>query len=288
MYIICIKILLGKDYYYHNMPTIRTFQLDVDTKRYVNRVNVFRKLNGVGPLLPTDIADIDNFIVGLKDLNLWADAVCWPLINTQNIGIGTIVASFGGGGIYNGTLVGTLTSTNQGISIPSVNNAWGMSTTLNTRNVWGERFNLFVCFSTNATNEGRRLYDSMVAGNAGPYLIDDFATVGNLRIFVGFRTAGSSFPISTTFNCINIGASDYQSVWYVRKNGVSVIDQNITANLRDGTCINAGIGGVVAGQPTKSQIAAFQLLSGRLFSITENLAVYNLYKSTLGKTLGLP
>lgn len=89
------------------MPTARTFQLDIDTKRYCNRVNIFRLLNGVGPLLPPDVTDIDNFVVGLKDLGVWTNTVCWLMGSRYNVGVGTTALSMNN--IYDATLVSSPT-----------------------------------------------------------------------------------------------------------------------------------------------------------------------------------
>jgi hypothetical protein len=86
------------------MPTNRTFQLDVDTKRYIARVNTHRKINGINPLLPPDIADIDNFVVGLKDLGVWQNISCWPMRSIHNVGSGSSVICLGGKP-FNGNLV---------------------------------------------------------------------------------------------------------------------------------------------------------------------------------------
>jgi hypothetical protein len=78
------------------MPTLRTFSLDVDTKKYLNRVNVYRALNGLSNIRPEDAADIDNFVVGLKDLGVWGNTLCFLLRSTQNIGVGTSFFPIGG------------------------------------------------------------------------------------------------------------------------------------------------------------------------------------------------
>ena len=59
------------------MSTTRTYQFDVDTKRYLNRVNTYRSLNGLPNIQKSDAADIDNFVIGLKDLGVWQNIICW-------------------------------------------------------------------------------------------------------------------------------------------------------------------------------------------------------------------
>jgi hypothetical protein len=89
------------------MPTPRQYQLDVDTKRYLNRVNTYRSLNGLADIQKSDAVDIDNFVIGLKDLGIWNYFVCWLLQSSQNIGTGTTVLTLGGFGSYPGTILGT-------------------------------------------------------------------------------------------------------------------------------------------------------------------------------------
>jgi hypothetical protein len=59
------------------MPINRTYSFDIDTKKYLNRVNTFRGLNGLSNIAMADAVDIDNFVVGLKDLGAWNNTVFW-------------------------------------------------------------------------------------------------------------------------------------------------------------------------------------------------------------------
>jgi len=83
------------------MPISRTHLLNIDTKKYINRVNAFRKIGGVPPLERGDIVDIDNFVVGLKDLNVWEKFICWPMRSVHNTGFGNTIMSLGGRNIIN-------------------------------------------------------------------------------------------------------------------------------------------------------------------------------------------
>jgi len=59
---------------------------------------------------------INAFVKGTKDLNLYNNMVCWPLRSTQNASSGTTQYSLGGYGVYNGTLVGSPTRGASGIN----------------------------------------------------------------------------------------------------------------------------------------------------------------------------
>jgi hypothetical protein len=78
------------------MPTTRQYTLDIDTKRYLNRVNTYRSLSGIPAIADSDAVAIDNFIIGLKDLGVWYNAVAWLMRSKYNVGAGTNVLSFGG------------------------------------------------------------------------------------------------------------------------------------------------------------------------------------------------
>lgn len=90
---------------------MRTYGLAPETRQYLRRLYAYgRELKG------DDISDIDNFVRGLKQLNLWGNTVCWPMRSIHNIGTGSTVLSLGGGGVYNGTMVNSPTWGTEGIT----------------------------------------------------------------------------------------------------------------------------------------------------------------------------
>ena len=58
---------------------------------------------------------ISRFVIGIKDLGLWSNMVCWPLRSSQNAGTGTTAYSLGGFGTFNGTLTNGPTWGSNGI-----------------------------------------------------------------------------------------------------------------------------------------------------------------------------
>lgn len=101
------------------MPTTRQYQFDIDTKRYLNKVNTFRQLNGQTNIQNGDAADIDNFIITLKDLNVWTNCTFWPLRQQHNIGTGSNVLGLGGLGSYDGVAINSPTWSLSGINFTS-------------------------------------------------------------------------------------------------------------------------------------------------------------------------
>jgi hypothetical protein len=53
----------------------------------------------------SDRAAVSAFVRGVKDLGLWESMVCWPLRSEQNAGTGTTAYSLGGLGTFDGMLV---------------------------------------------------------------------------------------------------------------------------------------------------------------------------------------
>jgi hypothetical protein len=78
------------------MPTPRQYQFDVDTKRYLNRVNTYRLLNGLADIQKSDAVDIDNFVIGLKDLSLPPDNLTY-FVNNNTIPLNNLVLWFDSG-----------------------------------------------------------------------------------------------------------------------------------------------------------------------------------------------
>jgi len=66
------------------MPTERKYTFDVDTKRYLNIVNTYRMASGLSDISNSDAIDIDNFVIGLKDLGVLNDMMIWLYSNKYN------------------------------------------------------------------------------------------------------------------------------------------------------------------------------------------------------------
>lgn len=69
----------------------KSYGLQNETRQYLRRLYSYgRELN------LSDVADIDNFIKGLKQLGLWQHSVSWLLGGKHNIGSGSTALSMGG------------------------------------------------------------------------------------------------------------------------------------------------------------------------------------------------
>jgi hypothetical protein len=95
-------------------------------------VQVLRKVGGfdadaaayfvtAGVTDATAKTQINAFVVGVKDLGLYSNMVCWPLRSAQNAGTGTTAYSLGGLGTYNGTLTNGPTWGTDGVTFSPTN-----------------------------------------------------------------------------------------------------------------------------------------------------------------------
>ena len=285
------------------MPTIRQYTFDIDTKRYLNRVNTYRSLSGLPNITNGDAVDIDNFIIGLKDLGLWNTMVCWPLRSQHNIGAGTTVLSLGSLGKSN----------NDGIM-------------LNAFSTWGANG---ITFGGTVANSARInlptdirfqiSYSGSIFGclNYQAGVIED----NNFAIFINSDSVDGdpTFPGIQTNHQTSQGvvpAVTRNSTRYfqVTRGGVfsagfstvaGNFETNAQSNYRNGTLI-ARESSLGTMNPAERPIASAQCFIGRgnyvtggvtcsislvtakVLSNAEMRSLHNLYKETIGKGLGLP
>lgn len=262
----------------------RTYGLQKETRNYLRRLYTFNR-----ELASSDIADIDNFIKGCKQLGIWQSMVCWPLRSQQNIGSGSTVLSLGGysGGVFNGTMVNSPTWGTTGVT-SLVSSAQGISVTF--RNLSLEEQTLF--------GVGR----NFVAG-AGYVLIARNSTGGtqngmNLRaqefgaVYSSIQQVGGTTTVS-----VNDASSNVFLGYAVAANTTSgqnirfpsVISTN-TALSFSGPLTNTDplwIGRRNAASGTADNTMAFASVFTKDIRLNWN-NLYSLYKTTIGKGLGLP
>ena len=97
------------------IPT-KSYGLQNETRQYLRRLYAYgRELNS------SDVADIDNFIKGLKQLNLWNNSICFLMRSQHNIGTGNTILSLGGQQNVIGSLVNSPTWGLSGITFSGTN-----------------------------------------------------------------------------------------------------------------------------------------------------------------------
>ena len=98
------------------MINSKSYGLQNETRQYLRRLYSYgRELNS------SDVADIDNFIKGLKQLNLWSNSICFLMRSQHNIGTGNTILSLGGEQNVIGSLVNSPTWGSNGITFSGTN-----------------------------------------------------------------------------------------------------------------------------------------------------------------------
>lgn len=94
----------------------KSYGLQNETRQYLRRLYAYGR-----ELSNTDISDIDNFIKGCKQLNLWNTSIFFLLRQQHNIGTGDTILTLGGEQNVIGTLVNSPTWGSDGITFNGVN-----------------------------------------------------------------------------------------------------------------------------------------------------------------------
>ena len=284
------------------MPINRTYSFDIDTKKYLNRVNTYRGLNGLSNITMAAAVDIDNFVVGLKDLGVWMNSLFWSMRSQYNIGTGSTVLSLGGLGIKNGTISNTSTMTwsTSGLTKNAGADANILVKDFNLvegdMSLFGDMFVITpviahfvhpISVSTNSTwGTGRSslLYYPASLSNSVVNIADLSLTSGN-----GKKTFGSTYTnILLTRNWTS-GSTRYD---------LSRFNLLLNSTFTEGTPSDTGIlphnNTISDIYLNSSQIASYAYVSG-LAGVTnyylnsfQHSSIRSLYISTIGKGLGLP
>ena len=264
----------------------KTYGLQKETRNYLRRLYTFNR-----ELASSDIADLDNFIKGLKQLNLWQNIVCWPMRSIHNLGTGSRVLSLGGLGTFDGTAFNS----------PS----WGINGIDNITNTTG-----YIQVELNLTNRG---------------LIPTGCTLGSLAInhnTVNYAQAIGNETGGSWTRATGLAYNDTSNIWYYigtptgapayigSKNNLYIVTSSGTTNILFSN-------GVQVSTDTRARVdftnTRITLLAGRsgstepggilyylnarmslgfvgntTFSSSAISAFYSLYKTTIGKGLGLP
>jgi len=281
----------------------KSYGLQTETRQYLRRLYAYgRELN------LSDVADIDNFIKGLKQLNLLQNVIVYPLRSQHNIGSTSTVLSFGGIGKFDGITQNSPTWGSSGINFTAANSQYiRIPNFLNSPVVAG--FSMICLHQPDFTTTGRALL-----GNDGAT-----ATTRGIRINVqnhsyvtGTGVASNlylTFP-STSNDVSNSGGggvSNYNSaamhVNYVSfgeslttglASSINTTTSNTTKLLpffSNTTFPTMGIGarnGQTGTGDFFQGIISLMIISNRFISSAEYLNIYNLIKTTIGKGLGLP
>jgi len=261
--------------------TFNTYARNNETRKYVKRIK-----NAGKTLDAFSVLDIDNFVTGCKDLGIWNNMVCWPLRSTQNTGTNTAF-SLGGLGTFDGSLVNGPTWGVDGVNFSKSSIQWIETSLRPTANNHG----IFVCSDWSQVTEAsnlpigtRNVYNDVSA--AIGLAIGTVATpptgvrlTSSDGIVWGEQHLSSGMP--TNFACFSM-LSDGSKLT-INRNEVQQSLHSVV-NGQAYSALNIGAGGY-DWQGTYNGRVAFALA---IYAPANNADIYALYKTTLGKGLGLP
>ena len=260
------------------MISNRTYGIDPDVIAYNARIVTA----GNQSLSMQSIKDLNQFVISLKKMNLWASMVCWPLRSIYNAGTGITAYSLGGLGVYNGTLTGGPLWGINGIETTS-------TSYISTNDLFRSTSILISVYRKTTTSANGAICAAYVSGPERGYeLRHDGSNNPQARFY---STAGVNNARTSSVNCNDgrfhflAGITDDSSAM-VFVDGVAGSFSSITGP-RSVSTNNFTIGRRAASNaelvPIESSfVCIFTSYSNSIFSI------YSLCKSTLGQGLNLP
>lgn len=245
---------------------------DADASAYIARAGVTDA---------TGQQQINDFVVGVKNLGLYNNMVAWPLRSTQNAGTGTTAYSLGGLGTYDGTLTNGPTWGTSGITFDGVDDY--IDTTLGT--VQPELTAISVT-TPSATTSAVELSKSNAASSR------EFEIV-QISSLVRLVTTGADGvntrigPSAAASECKFICGRMSSSFRRLRKNNGS--DFPDVGSTRASVGVNVRIGAYTAASlaPFPGVIHS-SIIFNKALTDSETSSMYTLYSTTLGSGLGLP
>jgi hypothetical protein len=260
------------------MISSKSYGLQNETRQYLRRLYAYGK-----ELAGTDVNDVDNFVKGLKQLNLWGTTLCWPMRSIHNIGTGTTLLSLGGLGQYNGTLVNGPTWGINGITYDGSNDNISTTFTLGALRVFcgvvgdmptsGGDGNFLG--GVNTASPSQTIYWVNPRSSFGGEYRYGIPSTGNLTVA---DNTTSGVHMWTTIGGNTLNTRGYRSLTLLGTTaGVGLAP--FPNQLSEGLLLGRGVG-------------QYQGTAALSFIIHSTPATpndfYALYKQTIGKGLGLP
>jgi hypothetical protein len=256
---------------------MKYYKLDRDTKAYIKRMAVD------GIKTPAVIYSVNDFVVGLIDLNLWGNIICWPSRANQNAGIGTTVYSLGKL-ICNGTMVNSPTWQANGIVFTNTNQEV-------TRSGFDTPASPMSFGSVASKSPTSAVMRTIMLGtypqrySNGDYQNSRGFDVRN-NLNSNFLTWTPSLSNSFIFKLVSM-ESNLIANGYANGQSISPSSTGATVGWDDTTGVSTKLF-AVGNANDATIIYAFVYIFTRNISASEQLNFYNLYKVTAGKGLGLP
>ena len=245
---------------------------DADASAYIARAGVTDA---------TGQQQINDFVVGVKNLGLYNNMVAWPLRSTQNAGTGVTAYSLGGLGTYDGTLTNGPTWGTGGVTFDGVDDY--IDTTLGT--VQPELTGISVTTST-GTSTAWELAKSD-ASTSREFEIAQVNSFSRIVVTISGVAVSLVGVSSSTGECKFVCARMSESFRRIRKNNGS--DISATGSTRASVGVNVRIGAYTAASlaPFPGVIHS-SIIFNKALTDSETSSMYTLYSTTLGSGLGLP
>jgi hypothetical protein len=273
--------------------TSKSYCLQKETRQYLRRLSAYgRELAGA------DIVDIDNFVAGLKQLNLWQNIVCWPMRSIHNIGTGSTVLCLGGGQLANATLLNSATWSTEGINRNTSSGNF-FSTPIQHIDVAPVAHGAVLKNQTDLGNNAGYWFTAGINVSGRQFAIGNSGslTAQNFTSYVNLWPPGASGP-----TVVNVGGgastpftrtsrhyfsfrltSGVTSRFTLNTNQVNQSSASNNWNNSNPRFVRFG-----AYNTSLNLTASFVFLSNSIVTDAQDSALYNLLKTTIGKNLGLP
>jgi hypothetical protein len=212
----------------------------------------------------TERKAISDFVRGVKNLGLWSNMVCWPLRSTQNAGTGTTAYSLGGLGTFNGTLVNGPAWGSDGVDMGAVDQKITTSFSATQPNT------AFVCLS----------WPFFV----GTRTVMDGASARQTIFYSGTTMAAFAGSIVTIQTGLSSGVFLTTQVEFNGANSTESTNNEVKGTYNFGA---NNLGNLIIGPSTAGQFGAKTAFLAIINQGDVSL-LHNLYKATLGTSLGLP
>lgn len=270
----------------------KSYGLQNETRQYLRRLYAYGR-----ELARPDINDIDNFVKGLKQLNIGKNYIVWLLKSQHNIGTGSILVPLGNlnGFQDNGTLVNSPTWGTTGITFTNDNHRIFTNLTMPLARVprsWSV-FGITNWIGPNTETVHHLFGCRSATAGTSPWQVGEYGNDNNIR--GSFTSAPEATQVRVTGWKTICGKFDTQVANFSRQSAV-----NGSNNFNDQIAINNQINNLAwdnfhigGGGPYNTTGRAYKGVISMVMIVDKFLTQtdYNnmrlLSQSTIGKDLGI-
>jgi hypothetical protein len=265
---------------------MKYYKLDKDVKQYLKRMNVD------GIKAPADIYSVNDFIVGLKDLNLQDFTEAYFYSNLQNAGSGTVY-SFRNN-LNNGTISGNHNRRTDGIELTN-----GENSVINTNFLMPFAPCTFICIFRSPTEVNVTapsvFYTAGVNFNGNQFILSS-SSLADSRLIYGANGKNWANDISSGFTSgsnKNLRFNVASFIMLDKRGPLRYGFNNAFATGSSYATEDDGFNTIrqfyrIKGYNLSSVILHSALFFERSLSDLEVTNIYNLIKATNGKMLNIP